>query len=316
MTISTASVEPLTIVKLETELKEKHFSKDRELLHCVPLAYRLDQRPWTSSPVGFSGHEITGQFMLIEADKLYLADVVKLLNECGLEVLSLAAEPYASSIVTTGEEFKKLGSVIIDIGGGTTDGMIFQAGKPIKLFTINIGGKLMTNDLAIGLGVSIEEAEKIKIRFGLRTNQSELKLQVKNLRGQSKIISWQDVYPILAPRISELADLVHDEIKPYLSGLGAGLVVTGGGSEVMGICDFIGLHLPMSAKKAFPELQQAIRTIKANNQLKPQLSTKYATVVGLLALETIKQHEGRKHQKSSWTSRYVDLFVNWLKDLS
>ncbi len=315
--VTSETVIPETLVKLESTIKEKSSLGSKELLHTVALGYRLDDRPWTSSPVGFSANRLSGKFLLIEADKLYLSDMVKLLNSCGLEVSSLSAEPLASAMVSTSDQYKKLGCVIIDIGGGTTDGMIYQSGKPVKLFTINIGGKLMSNDLAIGLGISFEEAEKVKIRFGLTSGNSDFKMQIKTLKGDSKMICYRDVYPILAPRIKELSELIYAHMQPFLSTLGGGLLVTGGGSEVLHIIQFLDHILPVSVKKTYPGIDQAFNDLKdLEKSTSIALSTKYATAVGLLALRAEAYQKQISHQKVTRVSRYFGQFVNWLKDLS
>ena len=106
---------------------------------------------------------------MIDADKSYVKDVIRLCNNCGLEVSNIFSEPFASSSVSVKDEQKQNGVVIADIGGGTTDGIIFQNGKPIDVFTVNIGGSLMTQDIAKGLNVNQELAETVKKEFGLNT---------------------------------------------------------------------------------------------------------------------------------------------------
>ena len=76
-----------------------------------------------------------------------------LCNLCGLEVVQLYSEPFASASVTVDDELKQMGVAIADIGGGTTDGIVFQNGRPVDIFTINIAGTLMTRDIAVGLNM-------------------------------------------------------------------------------------------------------------------------------------------------------------------
>ena len=126
-------------------------------------------------------------FFLIDADKFYLKDIVDVCNESGLQVQRLYSEPFASASVTVPDAYKQLGVALADIGGGTTDGIVFKGGRPVGAFTVNVAGKLMTSDLAIGLSISPEEAEKIKIRFGIKPRPGDT-AEVLDIRNQPKTV--------------------------------------------------------------------------------------------------------------------------------
>src|SRR5690606_15377179 len=125
-----------------------------------PISYRIDDRPSDDRPLGLSGQTIRASFLLIEADLFYVRDIVHLCNEIGVEVSKLYCEAYASSSVIANPDQKMHGCVIMDIGGGSTDAIIYHGGKPKGIFTLNIGGQHMTNDLSIGLNLPWAEAEQ------------------------------------------------------------------------------------------------------------------------------------------------------------
>jgi len=305
----------------------------REILHCVPIAYHIDSRPRIENPVGCSGRLLLGDFFIIDADKAYLADVVKLCNECGLEVARLVSEPFASASVTVSENAKELGMVLADIGGGTTDGLVFQNGRPCAAFTVNIAGTLMTNDLAIGLNLPLEEAERVKVCFGLGSADGTTVLEATDTRGKRVTITAAQVYPILAPRIRELTVLIARNLSAFKGRLGAGIQLTGGGSEVLGIAPFMESLLKVPVTKARPTLDLAKLSVQQiensgfaqsrNSALAPQIqrvptvyAAKYATVVGLLNLEVGRQAEIARTKRPSWPGKYLAGFMNWLKELS
>ncbi|MBF0440462.1 MAG: cell division protein FtsA [Oligoflexales bacterium] len=286
---------------------------EREILHVIPIRYRVDRREYVDNPLGFSGTLLEGDYYIIDADQSYLKDVIRVCNHCGIEVRRLYSEPFASASVTVEEHQKQLGVAITDIGGGTSDGIVFQKGKPSDVFTVNIAGIMMTNDLAIGLNISQDEAEKVKRMFGLSPNIGNQTIDTNNLYGAPKTITLKEAYPILAHRIFELSQYVAKELMPYKGRLGAGLLLTGGGSEIKGITNFFSKVFNIPVNKAVPSLPQITTT---DTQTKDKYSTKYATVLGLINLELGKINEDNHYKKVYWPQNYISQFVNWIKELS
>ena len=204
------------VSELKTPLNSEH-----GVLQSIPINYQLDERDPVDNPIGLSGSVISGKFFTIKGDKFYLKDVIRLCNECGLKVLRLYAEPVASASVILDDELKMTGTTMADIGGGTTDGIIFKGGKPVKIFTVNIGGKLMTSDLSIGLGISYDEAEEIKIKLGLNPNYEDLK-NIENKWSENPDFI-KKVTTILGPRILELGHMIEEQIKRSLLSQGGEL---------------------------------------------------------------------------------------------
>lgn len=302
--INNEEVSSQVLKKIDASIIEHNTNQNREIIHTIPVNYSIDDRVLLN-PIGFSGKTIKGNYFLIEANKYYLKDVIKLCNECGLEVDRLVAEPIASSMVSLNSDLKKIGVVVADIGGGTTDGVIFINNQPVKIFTINIGGELMTNDLSIGLGLSKIEAEKIKILWGLKYNeQDKNQIEMRNAINQIIKIDSRQVFDILAPRIRELADYIFKEIKSFRSHLGAGIVLTGGGSEVLGIAPYLNHILKINVQKQKPTLGFV------SNQ---DIASKFATAAGLLK---IALEEEKKAHKPMRFLKYFSPFINWLKEFS
>jgi len=287
---------------------------DREILHTIPLHFRIDNRDAIENPVGFSGRMLHGEYFLINADQPYLKDIVRLCNQCGLEVKKLYSEPFASASVTVDDVKKEVGVVIADIGGGTTDGIVFQQSKPCGAFSVNIAGSMMTSDLAIGLNLSPAEAERVKVFFGLSPDQNR-SLNVRNLNGEIKQITGRDVFPILGSRIYELGTALVKELITYKGKLGAGLLLTGGGSEVQGIDTFLHRYIKIPVAKVFPSLPTVN---SATNEPRSSLvyPSKFATALGLLNLEICRLQESAHDQQSGWPMKYVNHLKMWLRELA
>lgn len=291
--------------------------EDRELLHTIPIGYRVDNRETVSVPLGFRGKTLAADFFLIDADRAYLRDIVELCNDSGLQVVRLYSEPFASASVTVPDRFKELGVAIADIGGGTTDGIVFRDSKPVGAFSLNVAGKLMTNDLAIGLSLPLEAAEVVKFRFGIKPRPED-SMEISDLRGQGKFINGAQVLTVLVPRIHELCAMLAHTLLPYRGQLGAGLILTGGGADVKGIADYFQSKLAIPVTRARPVLlgdrDQRLEESQAFKE-SPHLA-KHATVIGLLNLELCRIGDQEYNRRLTWTSRYLGPLFNWLKELT
>jgi hypothetical protein len=135
------------------------------------------------------------------------------------------------------------------------------------------------------------------------------------------------VYPILAPRLKELAILMARNLAPFRGRLGAGIHLTGGGSEILGIASYLERLLGVPVSKARPTLDLAKLTLEhlelnqeaatLQRQYTPTLyASKYATVIGLLNLEVGRQAEIRRNKRPSWPGKYLAGFANWLRELA
>lgn len=310
-----ATVNQSIIKKLENLAKRKSTLSNKEILHIIPIKYRIDERDPIKNPIGFSFNSIEVEYFVIHADKLYLSDVVKLCNSCGLEVTRLYAEPYASASVILKEQAKEAGVAIADIGGGTTDGIIFVDGAPRKIFTVNVGGKLITNDLSIGLGVPTCEAEKIKTTTGTGIEEKQV-LCTKDIYNNAKNINYEAIYNILNPRIYELTNLIQTEIQKEKIFLSGGLVLTGGGSETINLVEHMKNILPYSVQKTRPSLPNKLCQSLDLKNSSALFSTQLATVLGLLYLENVYQAKKRIPSKTSLIHKYFKELAVWLKELS
>ncbi len=282
----------------------------REVLHCLPYGFLLDDRDFLSAPIQMSGQKLSGKFLTIDGDQSYLKDVMRLCNQCGISVESFQAEPVASASVTLEDVDKQMGVTLIDIGGGTTDGIVFMEGRPVKTFTINIAGILMRQDISIGLGIDEDQAERLKREIGLIPNNREKKIEVTLLNGTKKMVGWQDLYPILASRLGELANLIHKETAGYHHVLRSGLVLTGGGSDVNGLGWFLAKQLGIHVRQAKPSLKIG------SDDNKKYYATRYATSLGLVNVSLGKIITHKIKAKRLKAGRYINQFINWLKELS
>lgn len=309
--ISNTTVTNDTLNQL-TKQAEAEFKKDgREILHLIPLEFKIDNREPVENPLGFTGGKLEGFYYVIEADQYYLQDLIRLCNYCGIEITKFYAENYTSSTVIIDDKNKERGVAVADIGGGTTDGIVFQNGKPDKVFTLNVAGQMMTSDIAIGLNLTKDEAEKTKHYFGVTNQPNQPTLKVENINGQELTLGFKDVHHILGSRVYELATMLAKELTPYKGILNGGLLITGGGSEIKGLEDFLQDRFNIPVKQNLPTFREELR--ENNKDIYP---AKYATVIGLLSLEILRIRTEKRARNPYFPNHYFSQILNWIKELS
>ncbi len=313
-------VTDILLESLKRQAEQQCWAEGREILHISPISFQLDDREPIPNPQGFSGRLLKGDYFVVDGDASYLSDLVRLVNRVGLKVTKLYAETLASASVSVSEEAKETGVVVADIGGGTTDGLVFQRGRPVDAFSLNLGGKMFTNDLAIGLNIKLEEAERMKSIFGIDRQHSATVAQAYSPQGILRDIGGDRVRTILEARCFELTKLIFNQLRPYRRCFGAGLHLTGGGSGLIGLDAFMEDHLKIPVSRVEPSFSPFENGSTNNKETTvdevntPHYPARFATCIGLLNLEYGREHSS--HVSSKWSGRFLSQFVNWIKELS
>jgi cell division protein FtsA len=218
----------------------------RELIHVIPKEYAVDGEGGIKDPVGMSGVRLEVDTHLITASSAAIKNLKKAVDEVGvdLEGFVFSAVAAAESCLTKTE--RELGCVICDIGGGTTSIAAYIDGALSYSGVIPIGSKNVTNDLAIGLRISLDSAEKIKIALaadGKKTQKAKSglerdQLDISNLGvPETKKVSRKTlVEGIIKPRLNEIFTMVKIQLDKEEIGtrVPSGVIITGGGAEIVG----------------------------------------------------------------------------------
>lgn len=211
----------------------------REILHVLPREYIVDSQHGIKDPIGMAGVRLETDAHLVTASSIAMKNLTKCVNEIGVEVSGLVYTGLSAAYSCLTETEKELGVILVDIGGGTTSVAIYVEGACSFSCVIPLGAKKVTDDLAIGLMVNLESAEKIKhfISTGLdpadKTMTDEINLLKLGLKEETKTISRKTVVEgIVRPRLNEIFTLVGGVIKKsgFAGTAPAGIVLTGGGS--------------------------------------------------------------------------------------
>lgn len=214
---------------------------DREVIHIIPQEFIVDDQDGIKDPVGMSGVRLEGRVHIVTGAITSAQNIVKCANKAGLDVDDIVLEQLGSSEAVLTPEEKELGVAIIDIGGGTTDLVIFSKGSIKHTAVFSLAGNHVTSDISVGLRTPIEEAEKIKIRYGCALTSMVRKdetIEVPSVGGRKpRVLSRQTLAEIIEPRMEEILSLVHDEVvrTGYKNMIASGLILTGGGAILEGV---------------------------------------------------------------------------------
>ncbi len=256
-----------------------------EIIHVLPQEYKINGYETTDEPIGMYGSRLESNFHVVVGQASSIRNVGRCIKTAGLDLSGLTLEPLASSDAVLSQEEKEAGVALIDIGGGTTDLAIFKDGIIRHTAVIPFGGNVITEDIKEGCSIIEKQAELLKIKFGSAwpgENKDNEIVSIPGLRGREpKEISLKNLSKIIHARVVEIIEQVYNEIKAYghedpKKKLIAGIVLTGGGSELKHIKQLVEYITGMDTRIGYPNEHLA-------GDSDPELSSPmYATAVGLV----------------------------------
>jgi cell division protein FtsA len=231
----------LEITKLDMEKVHADCEKDlpqastlnRRIIHQIPLQYKIDGKVVLGNPLGMRGNRLEVKMLFITCLDQHVGDLIQAVEESGVEVQDVMASPIAASLVTLSKTQKIAGSVLANIGAETVSIAVFENNVPVSLEVFPIGSTDITNDIALGLKVPLEEAEQIKL--GAITGSSFPRRKLEE---------------IVYARLSDIFELIEAHLKKIgRSGLlPAGIIITGGGSGIGSIDDMARAALKLPSR--------------------------------------------------------------------
>ena len=221
--------------------------QSREVIHVLPREFIVDGEEGVKDPQGMNGVRLEVETHIVTAGAPALKNLRKAVNDVGINVEGLVFSGLASSEAVLSPTERELGCVLVDLGGGTTSIAVFIDGSLTFSSVIPVGAKNITNDLAIGLRVPLESAEKIKVVLSSGSNnknkpkeaEDELDLNELGIEDVKKVSKKTLVEGIIRPRLNEIFTVVRIELEKtnLLNLVPSGVVITGGGAETIGITD-------------------------------------------------------------------------------
>ncbi|PIU46101.1 MAG: cell division protein FtsA [Ignavibacteriales bacterium CG07_land_8_20_14_0_80_59_12] len=304
--------------RLIEDTKRVALPADRRIIHVIPQEFIVDGQDGVFDPVGMSGVRMEATVHIITGLVTAAQNIYKCVERAGLSVNDMVLEPLASSYAVLEEEEKEVGTVLIDIGGGTTDVAVFEERTIRHTAVIGIAGKKVTDDIRKGLGILSDQAERLKKEHGfayLPAIVDNEPLVLPGIGGRSPIeIDKKLLAQIIQPRMEEILEIVSLEIKRsgYSKHLFAGAVLTGGGSLIKGTVELAREVLGMPVKMGIPAGFGSGLVREIENPM-------YATAVGLIlyrlrhrdrstiSFDTPKKHRSVRHMISKMTEWFNEL---------
>lgn len=194
---------------------------NQKLLNTIPVKFKLDGKDVMGRVLGLTGNKLEVKTLFVSCLEQHVKDTLSVFDELGFDINDAVASPIAGSLSLLSKKQKNTGCVLVDIGCETTSMVAYENGVPIAVHLFPLGGADITNDLALGLKVSLEEAEKIKMG-STETAYSKRKFQ-----------------DIVEARLTDIFELIDAQLKKIgRSGLlPGGAIIVGGGSKVFGVAD-------------------------------------------------------------------------------
>lgn len=267
---------------------------NQEILHVIPKSYIIDGQTSIKDPLGMVGVRLEVETHVIGGSSAAMKNLTKSVEQAGLAVNDLIFSLLATEKVLLSKKQKEMGVILIDFGAGTTGLAVFEEGELIHCNILPVGSMHITNDIAIGLRISLEAAEKIKLKYASALSEKIKNDEVINLGNfdsqEKEKVSKKYVAEIVDARLDEIFTMVKDELKKIGRDgmLPAGVIFTGGGSKLEGLITYTKENLRLPAQIGYPMLEISGMVDKLDDPI-------YTTSVGLM----LRGFEESQYKKGS-----------------
>jgi len=257
--------------------RSKQLPDGRMVVQRLRRPFRLDGR-LVPDPDSLVGRELQVSYYVVHGQESRIADNIHVIRGFNVRVSELILSSLASGTIVTAADERQHGVLVLDIGAGTTDYVLYRDGMPQVAGVVPVGGSHLTNDLALGLRLTEGQAEKLKLRCARATTLTKSRDDKVWLNGDFAIGDRQfprmTIEQITAARIWELFEVVKKKLGPAFGPerLGSGVVLTGGSSKLPGIAEAAGKVFGVST-----HLSEAPSWVSENLR-----DPSYSTVLGLL----------------------------------
>ena len=263
-------IRPNDIQRVLEAAQDAALPSDREILHAVPQEFVVDDQTGISDPVGMLGSRLEASVHLVTGHATRSKTLLTCVNKAGIRVRELVFEPLAGAEAVLRDEERERGSLLVDIGSGTSGYALFAEGEVQHSGVCPIGASHFTNDLAQVLRTPIEEAERLKVRSGSCLESlvgDEEGISVPSVGGgATHVVRRRELCDILQPRAEEMFHLILEDLHRMgrADMLRGGVVLTGGGAQLNGLLELAQQMFAVAARYGLPErysgLTQVIET--------------------------------------------------------
>lgn len=294
---------------------------DREILHVIPQSYIVDDQKGIRNPLDMIGVRLEAEVHIITGSVTTAQNLVRCVNRAGFKASGLILQSLAASRAVLSNDEKELGCLLVDLGGGTTDVLMYVDGAPYYTTVIGAGGAQVTNDISIILNVPMEAAERLKKESGicyLAHVDPEERIIVPGVGGRApREIQRGELASVMQARMEELFAMVKERVESmgYWRYVKGGVILTGGGSLTQGAADL--------ASKVFGLPVRVGSPASLGGLIEEYRNPVYATAVGLVQIGAERlvhnepeepAHKTEKSRKTGNDSGFGRRIADWFKE--
>jgi cell division protein FtsA len=291
------------VIENATEILSSEY---REKLHVIPQDYIVDGVSGVKEPVHMMGTKLEVEVHIITEAKTVLQNIRSCIGRAGYFLDGVMLNTLAQTQSVCHQDEMDLGSILIDLGAGTTDALVLIKGAPISTTSVQVGGNLVTNDISIVLGIPVAAAEKIKVEYGccwpqLLNANNDKEVILPGVGGRDPVVIMQSkICEIIQARVAQIFTMIKAAIvkdtKDTITQLSGNIILTGGGAQLEGVVELAqAIFKTSSVRVGVPESLGGIE----EEYRKPE----FATAVGLIvANQRILKDRGRSRKAKKTSS--------------
>ncbi len=287
------------------------------ILHAFPIQYYLDATKGLSDPRGMAGHVLGTELHVVTANNIFLKNITNCVARCHLNIDGYVMASHASALACLTEDERELGVTLIDMGGGVTSFSVFAGGKNIFSDAIPVGGKHVSNDIARGLSTTLIHAERLKTIHGSAigsVKDAEVMIEVPQLgeedEDEAALMPRSHLVGVVRPRMEEIFEMVRSKLEAAGVDRAAGrrCVLTGGGSQMIGVTDLASRMLSKQVRKGRP--------IEIPGLAEMASGPSFATAIGMVQFLTHQPWEESLLHDAHYGHRFIrmtDRVKQWFR---
>jgi cell division protein FtsA len=288
--------------------KSINVPSELELLHVIPREFVVDGQDGIHDPLGMTATRLEANVHIVTGARTHNQNVLTCVNKAGIAVQELVLEQLAAAEAVLTQDEREMGVLLMDLGGGTTDYAVFLEGNVVHTNVLPVGAGHFTSDISVVLRTPMEDAERIKKRYGCALTSlvtEDDPIEVPTVGGRApKILSRQELTGILEPRAAEIAKLVYRDLEKVglEKEIRSGVVVVGGGAEMDGIVEMIEQVFDQQARRGVPRGLGGLSDTVSGPE--------WAAACGLLLWGMRDQSRIRKRPRKG-LAKVADSFKSW-----
>ena len=298
------SISAADVERAIEQAKAYPFDADLELLHALPLEFKVDGQEGIRDPVGMAGVRLEVDVHLVAAGRGPLANLRRAVGEAGLAIGALVAQPLASGLGVLSPEEEHMTVLLLDVGGGTTEVAVFREGRLAHSSVLPLGGDHVTQDIAQLLKIPFEEAERVKRKYGAALPEladPELVLEINQEGGSLGEVPAPELARIIRPRLREILHLARQSVDEALGPLEIKVnrvILTGGSALLKGFDLLARQQYSLPVRVGKPHGVSGLTDVVATPAHATAVGlVRYATTLPLTAPEARRARERRERRE-------------------